>query len=95
MVEALRSSETSALTRTTWCNITEDGILHNHRFENLKSSTVKVVPSSLILFSLKMGAIRSPKRQFLQKLHGVTSQDMAFFMVAAVKISNITKPHGP
>jgi hypothetical protein len=30
MMEALLSSETSVLTRTTWRNIPENGILHNH-----------------------------------------------------------------
>jgi hypothetical protein len=36
-MEAIRSSETSIHTRCTWCNIAEDGILHSHRCENLKS----------------------------------------------------------
>jgi hypothetical protein len=39
MMEALRSSESSALTRTTRRNILEDGILHINRRKNLKSYT--------------------------------------------------------
>jgi hypothetical protein len=37
IMEALRSSETLVLTRATKCNIPEDGILHSHVSESLKS----------------------------------------------------------
>jgi hypothetical protein len=40
MMEAFLSSETSIPTRATWRNIPEDGILHSHRRENLKSYIV-------------------------------------------------------
>jgi hypothetical protein len=36
MMEAPHSSETSVLTRATWCNFSEDGILHSHCRGNLK-----------------------------------------------------------
>jgi hypothetical protein len=39
-VALVSSSETSVLTRATLCYITEDGILHSHRRENLKSYIV-------------------------------------------------------
>jgi hypothetical protein len=37
MMEAIRSSETSAVTEVTRRHIKENGILHSHRRENLKS----------------------------------------------------------
>jgi hypothetical protein len=37
MIEAIRSSEMSAITKATRRHIPDDGILHSHRRENLNS----------------------------------------------------------
>jgi hypothetical protein len=42
MMDALRSYETSLLTISIWCNISEDGILHSHRREHLGSYVMVV-----------------------------------------------------
>jgi hypothetical protein len=42
-MEAIRSSETSVYTRSTRRYISEDGTVHSHRHENLKSYKFKVV----------------------------------------------------
>jgi hypothetical protein len=39
LMEAIHSSKTSVITRFTRRRISEDGILHSHRRENLKSYT--------------------------------------------------------
>jgi hypothetical protein len=42
-MEAIPSSDTSVHTRTIWRHIPENGILHSHRCENLKSYMTYVI----------------------------------------------------
>jgi hypothetical protein len=50
MMEALRSSETSVLTRVTQSYIPEGDILHNHRRENLKSYDDEISSNPVVLW---------------------------------------------
>jgi hypothetical protein len=53
--------------------------------------TANVVPSPPILVTLMMERYVSPKHLSLQEPHGVTSQKTAFFVLIAVKTSNLTR----
>jgi hypothetical protein len=46
--------------------------------------SANIAPSSLILVTLIIEVIVSPKRQFLQEPHSVTSQKMAVFPVESI-----------
>jgi hypothetical protein len=54
--------------------------------------TASVVPSSPIQVTLMKEAL-PPKRRFLQEPRGVTSQKTPFFIVTAVKTSNLTRKY--
>jgi hypothetical protein len=72
MMEALSSSESSSLTRTTQRNIPEDGILHSHHLVFLRSVrrllvTASVVPSSPIHVTLMKQALSSSETSVLTR----------------------------
>jgi hypothetical protein len=55
------------------------------------SYLLKLVPSSRIFLPLRWRRYIPPKLQFTQDLHGATYQKVAFFIVTAVKTSNLTQ----
>jgi hypothetical protein len=85
-----------ALVRTSVSEEDITSIIRMTRRVQLLRSVVRLlvtandVPSSPILITLVMEAIHSPKRRILQELHSLTSQTTAFFIVTAVKTSNLT-----
>jgi hypothetical protein len=76
MMEVLRSSETTFLTRETRRHAQEDVFLHNHSRENIKSYTAGLCNGNVMCF---LGGTS----YFL-------SQTPAFFIVTAVKTSYLT-----
>jgi hypothetical protein len=48
------------------------------------------IPSSSILVTLMMEALSSSETSVLEDLHSITSEKMQFFIVTAMKTSNLT-----
>jgi hypothetical protein len=69
-------------------NVSEERIVFLH--SELQLLVTANVPSSLILVALMMEVIRPCETWFLQEPHGFTSQKTGFFIVTAVKISELT-----
>jgi hypothetical protein len=68
-MEAVLSSETSVLERATLRNIPEDGILHGHCHENLKSYNVnKVFQDINMWFTTNLLPLNVEKTQYMQFL---------------------------
>jgi hypothetical protein len=57
MMELLCSSKTLVLTRATWRNIPEDGILHGHWCENLKSYLMNIAFEIFFIHSVNYGHV--------------------------------------
>jgi hypothetical protein len=59
-----KETETPVLTRATWHNIPEDGILHSHRHENLKSYRIK----KCLYYSASIRTLLYMVTQWMRKL---------------------------
>jgi hypothetical protein len=83
-----------------FCDVTPCGSCKNRRLKGASRLqhivfhllvTANVVPNSLILSKLRWRRYFPLTRLFLHEPHGVTSKKTAFFIVTAVKTSNLTK----
>jgi hypothetical protein len=104
LMEAIRSSETSVLTRTTRRHIPEDDILHHHRCKNVKSYIA--LTGGAMKLRGNVSSVKYKLGFYIQKtvyftLTAVKTscevrtgfffvQKTAFFIVTAVKTSNLT-----
>ena len=75
-MEAMRSSETSVNTISTWCHIPEDCFLHSHRCENLKSYTLIVFEGSL---NMNQICHRSKRNGHIRKVYLVILRVHLFY----------------
>jgi hypothetical protein len=84
MMETIRSTETSVLTRDTGHHIPEDGILHIHRLENLLSYMYRRVFQNWML-----RRIREPKRDGVtggwRKLHNEKLHNLFYSSYIVIK----------
>jgi hypothetical protein len=58
MMEEIHSSKALDLMRATWRHIPEDGILHSHRHENLKSYKENFAKQQAILVEISTNDVK-------------------------------------
>jgi hypothetical protein len=91
-MEAIRSSETYVHTRSTRRHIPEDGILHSHRCENLKSYTVQEMFVTVRILSAHPTRFRgSVTWRRMTELHGVIFQQSTLHSHRCERMSDTTR----
>jgi hypothetical protein len=73
-----------------WASLAVKLLLPQRMSSAVCSHLLMLVPCSQIFLPWRWRRYIPPKRQFTQDLHSITSQKMTFFIVTAVKASNLT-----